>query len=258
MSDYEPGESVASVLGNFANFYWNNYLTYWEMLNANDPGDLTPKQREFIRNLDHLGKKLRGSLHTLEVNSEVIGALQTLFGTNPEAQLDYTTAAKFLAGHTVVKDCININLGFEATDSLLHNAEIRAPILLQLLEERRLSNRARAFLDRATRLFLWGFDPETIIMCHAVLDAALESVLTDEQLWAKGFPKKGKWYSSDDRIKGAVAVGLLKPEDGLRAQWLRNLRNSSIHSVPNSDGEAEKALKTLAHLLEVLFPKAHS
>lgn len=81
----------------------------------------------------------------------------------------------FLKLHTdisLIRDRISLDLADHFSEQAV-DADKRALRLLGLLMAGGLSGSAAGFLKRAVSLYLWGFEPETAIMCRAALEAAL-------------------------------------------------------------------------------------
>lgn len=275
MTDYDPDqpENLSNLLGAYVNVYWNDYLRYWELYENVEDGELTEEQRAIHRGLDKIGEAVRNTIHSLAPNPAAVEAVEHFFRVlGAKNTADPDSAAKVLrAVHKlpIVRDCVAINLAFEVADVLLPAAEQRAAELVALIASRRLSDRALAYLDRATRLHLWGFDPECVIMCRSVLEAALVARLSDtleldepppplEQLLALAGEHKllpGYERAATKRGWRARKGSLLADADRIR--WVGN---HLIHDLPQlavgaSDlGDSTGAIQKLARVLDHLFP----
>ncbi|MHB1863801.1 MAG: hypothetical protein ACYCVL_12610 [Gemmatimonadaceae bacterium] len=60
--------------------------------------------------------------------------------------------ARAVRTHPIIEHGVQIALAQEPTDGLLAGAKVRLDDLLEVVTERRMSERAAAYLDRATRL----------------------------------------------------------------------------------------------------------
>ena len=271
MMMYEPGQSLANELDTFLQSYWNAYRDYWQLQGSNDASE---KEIRSAEQLDRLGEAFRASLRSLRAEPELLAAMSSILEKRANAgsysQHDAVTVAKLFAAGGMVNDCIRINLAFETVGELLHSAEARTATLLDLITVRDLSPRALAYLDRATRLFLWGLDPECVIMCRSVLEAALEAALGDVLELDQPPP------SLENLIRLAGEHQLLdgyetaKIRRGWRARhgtplWqaerLRWAGNQVVHNIPDlatqhrdSIESAEGAIRELSKLLSALFP----
>jgi len=277
---YKPGYTLSDALYGLLEDEWNDYLNYWGFQNEKDfTPDLDDVDRQLMHSLDKFGKALARGIHSLTVGPEIRktlgGVLDALIelhketGEHEASRLETGTRAvrkevtlagfvRSLHKQTVVQDCVSMQLGFEATGRLLPRAEKRIERLITMIALRDLSELTLAYLDRATRLYLWGFDPECLVMCGAVLEAALEDSLPDEAVWALGFAKNGDDYTLCQRINAAAAGRLFSSKHRALAHGLRQARNDTLHGAPNISLSADQAIRHLASLLDVLFPDAEA
>lgn len=260
--EYDPkGDwSPASWLGAYVNVLWNEYLEYWELWDVPEESAFTPEQREFHRHMSELAEHMDRCLHTLRGDEDLVAKVREMtkhLGATADVNEDQAVLiAQTIHAHPIIHDGIKIGLAFEAADSLLEGAEKRAPELVALLSSRRLSDRAAAFLDRAARLFLWGFEPETVVMCGSVLEAAYESRFTALDMIRLEITKKDKdaEYQAYQYEQAALASGVYSREQKDLAAKVRRARNDTLHNAPNTTFGAGDALKSTATLLGCLFP----
>jgi hypothetical protein len=130
-------------------------------------------------------------------------------------------------------------------------------ILGQLLESTP-SPVALKYHDRASRLYLAGFDAEAIVMCGAVLESALSARFPDEELKAAGikprFARAGV-YSLGQRMEYEKEHRVLT-DDQREAFWrVVNARNDVVHVDPELGLTSKDALALTAILLSVLLPR---
>jgi hypothetical protein len=271
---YDPDTTPSSEIGGFVNAYWNGFLEYWDLYDTPTNSEPTDAERQRAVHFNRLGEALRESLHSLDLGANARAVIHEMLASSglSEEAIDSQAGwvAQLLSNHKIVRDCVQIQLAFEATDSLLGTAEKRFAPLLSLVRELKLAPRAQAYLDRATRLFLWGFDPECILMCRSVLEAALTSAL-DSVIELDEPPP-----SLENLIRLAGEKGLLdgyeraqnrrrwRARSGTplwRAERIRWAGNRIVHDVPVITGKhpsdidsAEMAVTELADLLGRLFP----
>lgn len=223
--------------------YYNEFLEYWEQQNVQDGGELSDKERARAATWIRIADALPESLHSLAVGERTAAALKAFVTEAGEpvatTQAEQVFLARVAPHIPVVRQAVQLGVAYEAVGTLLSVAQERVFTLLDLIAERKLSARATQYLDRATRLFLWGFDPESVAFSGAVLEAAL----------------KERVGQSDKRlIQSAIALGLFTPEQGERANALREERNHVVHQSPEARMDPEQAIRTLAELLDALFP----
>lgn len=256
---YDPDDRVSDGVWACVNEMWNAYLDYWELQNLPDEPELDEQGREFMRRFKELGESLRPALFSLSPGNDVVTAAGVVMeAAGADRDLKESKAIEVVQGfanYWPLRDCLRLSLAFVVSDELLPRAEERLPVLLGLLRSGSLSERASAYLDRATRLFLWGFDAECTVMCHSVLEAALSERFPDEVVWGLGIRKSGREYTSRDLIRAAQATEVLSSEDVGKAHQLRVARNDTVHAAPETtDLAADEAMENLCLLLDRLFP----
>ena len=104
------------------------------------------------------------------------------------------------------------DLASEALDRA-RDGVIRIFELYELVSRIRPSNSTQSFLARLGRCYIWGFDPECVILCRAVLDTAFRDQISEETC-EKHFGKKryNQDFTLDDRIYAAVKDGVIDEE----------------------------------------------
>lgn len=258
--DYDPKEdwSPGGWLGAYASVLWNDYLDYWELQNVPADSTLTAEDRARNQTLHDVAEAIVPCLHSLSVAPAAIAKVrQLLSDLGAVGPIDDDTAAgvaRTLHSLPIVRDGIRVDLAMQATDVLLCGAERRAGVLISLLAYRQLSERAAAFLDRATRLYLWGFEPEAVVMCASVLEAAYEARFSAEEMFRLQVTRKGLEYEPYEYEQAAIATRVFSLPDKRMAELIRRTRNDTLHNVPNVALAADKALNGTAGLLTKLFP----
>lgn len=262
---YDPEEdwSAASWLGAFADTLYNEYLDYWELQNVPADSSLSDRQREHFRRMYAIAQSLTPCLYSLNVSPEIVAKVRDFMVqigvSRDEAEgTDAVFATRILhaiRAHPIIRDGVRLTLASVAADTLLAGAEERASALLALTAVRHLSPRASAFLDRATQLFLWGFEPETVVMCAAVLEAAYETRFPPELMIRLQVPKTGREYQAHEYERAALAAGIFGKSDRDLAAKIRLARNDTLHNAPNVALDARGALQSTASLLSALFPR---
>jgi hypothetical protein len=172
---------------------------------------------------------------------------------------------KLHADISLIRDRISLDLADQFGERAV-DADKRALRLLGLLMAGGLSGSAVGFLKRAVALYLWGFEPETAIMCRAVLEAALVERLgidgpqpsLDKLLEIAGETGVLEGYHKDQRRRRGW-----RPErnSGLwRADRIRVSGNCAAHDSPMLRQEAGdlrnafEVVRELTLVLQDLFP----
>lgn len=262
---YDADESFSPSLwlGTVANKMYNEYLEYWEQQGVSEDSELSEAERRRVALLMKIGEAIRPCLHSLTVDGKVLTGIQQLLadlgrrgqlGKNVAAQI-----AQILKANRVVRHGIQIELALEAADGLLLGAEARFGDLFQLIADRAVSERAAAYLDRATRLYLWGFEPEAIVMCAATLEAAYPERFEDRDMVRLRILKI---KDQDEYVpwQYELAAARSKPmvfssKQRAMAETVRRARNDVVHNAPSVALRAQDALAFTAELLGCLFPR---
>lgn len=257
---YESHEnfSAASWLGTVADSMRNDFLDYWEQQNLSSRAELSEDERLTIGLFITMADALRPLVHSLSVGDKAVASIEAVFldmggtkGLKPHQALSFAQA---MSVHPVIDHSIQIELAREAAEELLDGAEKRFAELLELVADRSLNPRTAAYLDRATRLYLWGFEPETVVMAAAAVEAAYDSRFSDVDMIKCQIVKEGERYEPYQYEHAAKTLKVFTPSDAVRARNLRYARNDVVHNVPAVALTGIAALRTAADLLNLLFP----
>ena len=117
--------------------------------------------------------------------ASLLGGVQDLAGVDGIASLkELADVGDFQRGKPfeLLDEHVCIDFGWQAM-GMLDTARERFLDLLLLLRDRQPCERAKAFLHRVARCYLFGFDAECVVMCRAVLDSEFdESIVDDNQV----------------------------------------------------------------------------
>ncbi len=283
---YEPGERISDRLAVAVLMYWNEYLDVHGLQNPQMTPGLPDRSREANRVLNELGSALREAVQTLSTNDRLLAAAreftEMIFADArekvPEATdslgpdfdtWDFEGLAKAMSNWPVVRDAVRIALGFEAAETLLATAEDRAGEMVDYIASRDLSEHSRAYLDRTMRLYLWGFDPECVVMCRSVLEAALWDALEDHIDDDQPSPPLERLIAlagSNQALPGFRKARSRKGWEALkgtplwRADRIRHSANMVLHDQPilgaadDEIADPVEAIRDLATILSLLFP----
>jgi hypothetical protein len=119
------------------------------------------------------------------------------------------------------------------------------------------SESAVKYFRRATSLYLAGYEAESVIMCGAVLEAALRARFPDDSLAAHGSKprySKSKDYSIGQRMRHEKENPIFTESQRAAAVQLVNWRNDAVHVQPDVTPSADRALMNLAVILPIIFP----
>jgi hypothetical protein len=165
-----------------------------------------------------------------------------------------------LLDYNLVRDRLQFAVARAVVDRLARlERRIRvATIAFALLRRANPSQTAVKYFERACHLFLAGYDGEVIVMCGAVVEAALKERIPDEDLRTAGiepsFKRTGD-YSIGQRMTFAKSNELLSQKERDLFWQIVNWRNNAVHVQPDIGPEPEHALLMTALLLGKLLPR---
>lgn len=158
---------------------------------------------------------------------------------------------------------ICIKFGWEAME-MLSIARARFRDMILLLKDRQPCDRAKAFLQRVARCYLFGFDAECVVMCRAVLDREFdETVVDDDQVsdWWKWYAttSEGKRYKGKKppygqlwaKIHAAGYARMISDADRKAADAVRKRGNDAVHKRPDI-GESLEVVRQTVQVLDAL------
>ena len=123
-----------------------------------------------------------------------------------------------------------INMSWEAIGKINEGAS-RIFQLYNLVLCSAPSKPTQQFLGRLSRCFIWGFDPECVILCRAVIDTAFNNNKID-RICEKHFGKRER-YNLSDRIEASWKEGLIDKDIAKKAGNIRWRGNKAVHNQPN-------------------------
>ncbi|MHB8839255.1 MAG: hypothetical protein ACYC7F_09920, partial [Gemmatimonadaceae bacterium] len=117
--------------------------------------------------------------------------------------------------------------------------------LLGVLVQNKTSNLTTSYLARCGRCYSHGLFPETVVMCAAACEQALEDALPEDK-------RSGRASSLRAHAR---ELGLLSVEDVRKLEWLAEARNAVMHRTPalyDTGDDAWRSLQVLARILATL------
>lgn len=273
--EYEPGQRVADVLDDCLDEWMEVLRTYHDEILSDeavarsaDPPQYAKLQR-LLRLYREGAPELFRTLLTLRVSPEVRELARELSAELRPGEYSSGHRWHLLNLSEPVTDWLDIELAAEAltvvraVTGLTSRSKRVYLTLLAASCEGELSDEAARYLARAGRLLLFGFDVECVVMCRAVLEAALTDRLDFTELDRLGVRRsiklgggKPDQFSLADLIYGARRLHLFDPEEVTHAHGIREAGNSILHDTPDADDQACRFLMRMGRLLRKLYPYA--
>jgi hypothetical protein len=115
---------------------------------------------------------------------------------------------------------------------------------------------AEKYFRRASMLFLAGYDAETLILCGAVLEAALTDRFPDELLAGANMKPvfRDAGFSLAQRLKYESAHPLFSDVERRMVRDVNSWRNQAVHVQPDLGPAPVQALLLLSLLLPKILP----
>lgn len=196
----------------------------------------------------------------------LVKGVQDLAGVDGiDCLMELAHAADFQQGKyfEMMEEHVCITFGWEAM-GMLDSARERFVNLLMLLRNRQPSTRAKDFLQRVARCYLFGFDAECVVMCRAVLDLEFgDKVVDHDQVseWWEFYETtpEGKKYKGPRppygmlwaKIQAAEYAGMIKETDRKAADDVRKRGSHAIHQKPY-EGDAMETVHQTVQVLDAL------
>lgn len=225
------------------------------------------RQAHLIAQAKKLGPEGESQLERFNKSADsLVEGVQDLVGVDGiECLMQLAQAADFQQGKffELLEEHVCITFGWEAM-GMLDSARERFVNLLMLLRNRQPSTRAKDFLQRVARCYLFGFDAECVVMCRAVLDREFDDkIIDDDQVseWWEFYkttpegekykgkrPPYGKLWA---KIQAAEYAGMIKETDRKAANEVRNRGNDAVHKKPD-EGDAMETVRQTLQVLDAL------
>jgi hypothetical protein len=141
-----------------------------------------------------------------------------------------------------------IDMSWEAIEKIREGA-LRIFKLYKLVLDSVPSEATQKFLSRLTRCYVWGFDPECLIICRAVLDTAFRDRVTDT-ICEKHINRNNRYeFTISNRIEAAYKAEIIDKETKKKAFNVKTRGDKAVHYQPDI---AEDAWETVCQTLDVL------
>jgi hypothetical protein len=151
----------------------------------------------------------------------------------------------------LIEQVVEIELAKDFEDELLRMTR-RAIQLLDLLVTTK-NPVAKSYLQRVADCYIRGLQVETVVMCGAVLEAALEDSTEDEEIRAElGWNKEH--ISPAKRIEYLKTRKILSSQQAKRAWGISEARNAAVHLRLESVPDSFETVSDLAVVLRSLEP----
>lgn len=269
LEDYSGTDwSIWIELRDLVDHWYNTYRHYWGVQGEPRPDGVNDEAWAYRKFLDGLAPKI------LKIAVALHSGANAPPGARPTAlSADYLRDLRKIlreeSKSPLIRDRVSLELAQTAIEQL-KGAHERALRLVGLIHGKELSDRASSYVQRATTLYIWGFEPEAAVMCRSSLEAALSDRL------AEWIDPDGRAPNLDELLQIAGRQGVLagyeasranstkwraRRESPLwRAQRIKWAGNYAVHDRPQFRQEehdlpdAFQTIRELSLVLRELFP----
>ena len=268
LSQYDSESwSIWSELAEVITLWEETYRDYWGLDGRPKPPHADEAKWVLYKSQNELASKILTVARALHIGA----AAPNDSGATPVTDEQLKWFRKVLRAETespIIKDRIGFALARDVVTQV-SGATNRAVRLLGVVQGKRLSARAFAFIRRATQLYVWGFEPECVVMCRAGLESALLERLGDVIDPDQGEPELASLIRMAGEHGILTGYEMVPTQSGWRArhgsplwraQRLRWSGNYAAHDAPELRQEhhdivnAFEAIRELSLILRELFP----
>jgi len=239
---YQNDSYLTDTLAVVAQNWVDDFRKTWGLDSSNPPNDMETYIWEFAKVCDQITAQIVAATRNLERgNVDLEGFLDTLrdkIGIDPEKD-------------TLFSQLLEAHLADDLEDELDRMRHRTLKLVKYLVDEN--SGRIRGYLARVGACYLRGLEIETVVMCGAVVDAALQEHLDDDEVRAAGI-RCGKYVSLGNRIEFMDKKGHWDEDTVKIAFKLAEERNNAIHSNPDLARDIDKVMKDLIFILSKIRP----
>ena len=238
---FDPDHFLTDGLAVFAQSWVEEFRGHWRLDEATPPTEWDPEEWETVKLFDRISEKIVTATKTLDKSEadwgEILGRFKADSGVD-------------VAENKLFNQCLETHLVGDLEDELDHMRK-RVLKLIDFLMTVEFE-RARAYLARVGACYIRGLDTETVVMCGAVLDTALQELFDDNDLKSAGI-RCGRFCSLGNRIQFAkTQVKLFDESAAERAYALADDRNNAIHTHPEASRSSEVCMAELGFLLDLI------
>lgn len=112
--------------------------------------------------------------------------------------------------------------------------------------------RTAAYLSRVAECYIRGMKPEFAVMCRAVLDAAIQEIVDDDDVLRRLPPEKRSFVGLAARIRYCQECGIFDAGEASAAEHVKVASDNAVHQVPGLEPDPDALLTDLTTALRAL------
>ena len=272
--DFDLDHQLATVIDN----YQQDRETFWQQQSIESSGfeQADAFARSFLEAAEDLVSRSASEEEPREIANQRRAYLQqfsnwrqemqaALRGQFPEGQVpasilehinDFLLAERPGANSSLklVWERLCIDLAWDAVKNRLTQGANRLLQLMGVCIDAEPSARVIQFLMRVSRCFIWGFNPECVILCRGVIDSTFRDAVSDA-ICIKHNEKPARYgFTLTNRIRAARAENLIG-DDVEKAAWEVNTRGTkAAHYDPHATADVLGTIKDVLVIVQKLAP----
>ena len=275
MVDYYSWE-LSGQLDVTVQSYEKDRKRYWE--NLGGWSDILYEQAErfaqaVLKNTEQLilAEEIDGDLSKLQYEMNRINKISELIKRiNDIANMDIPSDERYKLIRDLAKECppdpqddesplklvwekFMIDLSRDAIENIVEGAS-RIFQLYKLVLRSIPSPSTQQFLGRLSRCYIWGFDPECVILCRAVIDRGFYDFVPDdicEKHRKFHIDKKGvHYYTLAHRINASFQEGIIDKEIKQKAFTIKDRGDKAVHRQPGITKDVWGTIRDTVSVLE--------
>ena len=234
---YQDDSYLTDTLAVVAKDWVDEFRKTWGLDATAPPSGMDRLNWEFIKICDQIAAQIVAASRTLERNRSNLDERLNILRDGLGLDLEQDTFFAHLLEAHLAGDL----------DDELNRMRRRALKLVRYLVDVK-SERVRSYLARVGACFLRGLKTETVVMCGAVIDAALQESLDDKDV-RKLVIRYGRYVSFGNRIEFMGKSGRWDKNTVTIAFRLADERNKAIHTAPELARGVDEVMEDLVLLL---------
>jgi hypothetical protein len=115
-----------------------------------------------------------------------------------------------------------------------------------------------SFLRRLSRCYIWGFDPECVILCRSVIDTAFKDTITDslcEKYYTKRKPEDD--FGLANRIVTAKKEKIITSDISKLAFLVKDRGDKAVHAQPDVTKDVLGTIANTIRVIDCLFSSGY-
>lgn len=225
-------------------------LIYDDYEKMTEPYELMEQRQEFLNPIDGLRDMWieQAKTHGLDIG-EIMSMLKRMsnWHDDNEERPDDDSHLKILWERLI------IDLARDAIENKLIKGTNRLLRLVDLFMQEKPQGQTVDFLRRISRCYIWGFDPECVILCRSALDTAFKDKIHDKICKKYRRPAARYGYTLAQRINAAEKENMISSDRAKKARAVNGVATETVHDQPDITRDSLKFVKMTLAVIQQLY-----